>query len=265
MSRASGRRPRATRDQAESSFNLILEDLLALVPFARGAAIVDLEGETVDYAGELDPFELRIAAATLQLVFADVRELAQLGSAFQLNTSMGRAGYLLRVLDPSYSLLLVLRKLGTFVVSQRVLVEIESRILAEAGLPIVRKPNAFRVEVETHGLGPRARPVRVRPAPSALDTCVLDWMPVEVLGLLLGVAAGERAFRVRLQTGGELTLIRDAARFWFSDEPLEALMRGASAPNIHDGMQRDSAENLSDRALRDATGTIPKRSDDFPP
>lgn len=219
-------RRRVPRDQDESPFALILQDLLALAPFARAAAIVDLEGETVDYAGDIDPFELRVAAATLQLILSDVRECRQLGSAFQINLRLGRAGYVLRLLDPHYTLLIIVRKLGTFVISPRVMHEIEARILAEAHLPIVRKPTAFRVEVDTTGRGARLRPARVRPARVAGDAPeVLDWMPVEVLGAVVTVGAGERAFRVRLPTGAELTLLRDSARFWFAEERLEALMR----------------------------------------
>ncbi|NUP14224.1 MAG: hypothetical protein HOW73_49955 [Polyangiaceae bacterium] len=232
MTVPAGRRRRALRDQGESPFAAILEDLLALVPFVRGAAIVDFEGETVDYAGELDPFELRVAAATLQLTLADIRECPYHGSAVQLSVCMGRAGYVLRALDPSYSLLMVLRKLGTFVVSTRVLLEIEARILVEAGLPIVRKPSLHRIDVETFGRGSRIRPARIRPAqiarPAGQD---LDWMSVEVLGALVGGAPGERAFRVRLPTGAECTLLRESKRFWFSEEPIEALMRGASQTN----------------------------------
>ena len=223
------RRRRAARDQAESTFNIILEELLALVPYARAAALVDFEGETVDYAGDLDPYELRVAAATLQLVFADIRPLAQLGSAHQLNACMGRAGYLLRILDPSYSLLVVLRKLGTFVVSQRLLLEIEARILEEAGLPIVRKPSSFRVDVDTAGSGAKARPARVRPPFDPFAEAEPPWVPLEVLGSHVGTAPGEKAYRVRLATGAELNLLRDATKLWFSEEPIQALLGAPAA------------------------------------
>ena len=74
--RAPRRRP--PRDQAESPFNVILEEFLDVVRFARGAAIVDFEGETVDYAGAVDPFELRVAAATFGLVLVDLRSCKNL-------------------------------------------------------------------------------------------------------------------------------------------------------------------------------------------
>lgn len=230
--RPGARRRRLARDQAESPFSLILEELLDVHPFARGAAIVDLEGETVDYAGNLDPYELRVAAATFGLVIRDLDECRQLGPVVELGMRMGKAGYVLRVLDPSYSLLVVLRKLGTFCVSQRMLIEVEARILAEAGLPIVRKPKFFRVDVATQGRGPRERPARLRAPLISVEVGRLqppdEWMPLEVLGALVGVTPGERAFRVRLPTGAEFTLLRDAAKVWFADEPVEALMKPES-------------------------------------
>lgn len=222
-------RARAVRDQAESPFNLILEDFLGAIRFARGAAIVDFDGETVDYAGVVDPFELRVAAATFQLVRNDTDACQQLGPARQIAVSMARSGYLVRVLDPSYSLIVVLRKLGTFQVSERMMVEIESRILAEAGLSS-QTPPFVRAEVQTVGRGSRTRPHRVRPtrAAGAADGPAEEWVTIEVLGTLVDVAPGERAFRVRLPTGAEVTLLRDAFHMWFSDEPIGALLKSGS-------------------------------------
>ena len=45
------RPPRSSRDQHESAFASILRLLVARVPGARAAALVDCLGETVDYAG----------------------------------------------------------------------------------------------------------------------------------------------------------------------------------------------------------------------
>lgn len=221
------RRRRPVRDQAESTFNIILEDLLALVPFARGAAIVDFEGETVDYAGELDPFELRVAGATFQLVLSEART-CKLVSPLQIVMPMKKAGFVIRVLDPSYCLIVVTRTLGVHCISGRLLLEIEARILHEAGLPIVRRPTSHRVEVETTGIGVRARPKQIRKpsSPIADDPSAAEpWVPVEVVGALVGTARGERAFRVRLPTGAETTLTYESSRLWFADDPIEALVR----------------------------------------
>lgn len=240
-------RARAVRDQVESPFNLILEDFLGAIRFARGAAIVDFDGETVDYAGVVDPFELRVAAATFQLVRNDTDGCRQLGPARQIAVAMARSGYLVRVLDASYSLIVVLRQLGTFHVSERMLVETESRILAEAGLSS-QTPPFVRAEVQTVGRGTRIRPHRVRSTRAAArpseevpeapvdatadaraDASAEDWVTVEVLGTLVDVAPGERAFRVRLPTGAEVTLLRDRCRMWFSDEPIGALLKSGTS------------------------------------
>jgi len=221
------RRRRPVRDQAESTFNIILEDLLSLVPFARGAAIVDFEGETVDYAGELDPFELRVAGATFQLVLCEART-CKLVSPLQIAMPMKKAGFVIRVLDPSYCLIVVTRSMAVHCISSRLLLEMEARILHEAGLPIVRKPTSHRVEVEMLGEGARARPSRMRtPTPPVVDESDPErpWVPVEVVGALVGTAHGERAFRVRLPTGAETTVTHEASRLWFADDPVEALVR----------------------------------------
>ena len=42
---------------------------------ALGVALVDREGETVDYAGYLDPFTLKVAAAEWRIVLDVVREV----------------------------------------------------------------------------------------------------------------------------------------------------------------------------------------------
>ena len=66
-SRGRRRRGRAeaptARDQAETAFTAILASLVERVPGAHAAALVDAEGETVDYAGDGEPFFLRVAAA----------------------------------------------------------------------------------------------------------------------------------------------------------------------------------------------------------
>lgn len=213
------RRPRA-RDQDASPFSLILDDLLSALPFVRSAAIFDYEGETVDYAGDVDPFELRVAAATFQLVINELRGCPLSSSARELCIVTGRSGYVLRILDESYTLLVLPRRLATFGLSARLLDEVEGRILEEAGLAAPKKLAWFHVHVE---VGPRGRPLRVRPA---IGTHA--WMPVEVLGAVMGLKENERGFRVRLSSGAELTLLQEGDRLWFVDERLDPA--GTAAP-----------------------------------
>jgi len=226
--RAPRRRP--PRDQAESPFNVILEDFLDVVRYARGAAIVDFEGETVDYAGVVDPFELRVAAATFGLVLADLRACRYLCHSDRIAVRMGKGGYMMCVLDESYSLLMMLRSLGTFAVSARLIAEFKSRILLEAGLPTPARSHWQRVEVEPDVKN--ARPERLRVVASVAEGArgVDDgWTPFEVLGSLVSTAPRERGYRVRLRTGAELTLVREPTRLWFIDERADAVLRGDAA------------------------------------
>ncbi len=226
----SARRRRPPRDQAESPFNVILEDFLTHVRFARGAAIVDSEGETVDYAGDIDPFELRVAAATFGLVMNEIKSCQQLSASDRFSVRMGKSGYQVVELDPHYSLLVLLRTLGTFCVSQRLIEEIKHRILIEAGLPRRGRLVWRRVEVWPPGKG--SRPQRLREARSLVDVPFAPdegWAMLEVLGTLVATAAKERGYRVRMGTGAELTLLREASGLWFIDESVEAAVRGDAA------------------------------------
>jgi hypothetical protein len=218
------RRRERPRDQDASPFHVILDELLTLQPFVRSAAIFDYEGETVDYAGDVDPYELRVAAATFQLVINDLRG-SQLSSAtHEIALTTTRSGYVLRILDESYTLLLLPRRLATFAVSARLLREVEARILHEAGLPMKVPPTWFHVHAE---VGARGRPERVRP-----PTGVHPWTPVEVLGSVMGLAAHETGFRVRLSSGAEVTLIRESPRLWFVDDKLDGSPVGPVASEV---------------------------------
>jgi hypothetical protein len=195
----------------------LLEDLLDAMPYLRGGAIVDFEGETVDFAGEVDAFELRVAAATMQLMLSELRQNAHFEELLEVRVSTGRQGYVVRVLDASYSLVLIPRPLATFVLSERVLLEVEHRILLEAGLRPRAPLDWFRAEVRLDG---RRRPSKIRAAASLLDFEAPAWLDVEVLGAVVEQAAAPRVFRIRLESGAELTLLREGRGLWFVDGPI---------------------------------------------
>lgn len=237
-STSSRRRASPTRDQAASPFALILEQLLEAVPFIRGAAIFDSEGETVDYAGELEPFDLKVSAATFQLVISDLRSQNWVASTRELCVGTRRAGYVLRLLDETYSLLLVVRPLGTFAVSKRALDEAAFRILTEAGLDVDQVPEWYRVEVEAAKKG--GRPSRVRPvAPLGAENHDSPWLEIDVLGALVGLGERERGFRIRLANGAEVTLLRESRHLWFVDERIDvsspALLPSGKSGDIFGG------------------------------
>ncbi len=212
------RRSARSLDHRDASpFAGLLEDLLDAMPYLRGGAIVDFEGETVDFAGEVDTFELRVAAATMQLMLSELRQNAHFEQLREVRLSTGKQGYVVRVLDDSYSLVLIPRPLATFVLSERVLLEVEHRILIEAGLAPRAPLDWFRAEVRLDG---RRRPTKIRAAASLLDLESPPWLDVEVLGAVVEQAATPRAFRVRLESGAELTLLREGRSLWFVDGPI---------------------------------------------
>lgn len=224
------------RAQVESAFSSILRALLKALPLSSGAALVDCEGETVDYAGHIEPFDLKVAAAHFQVVLSDVRNFGPLSTVRELRVRSRKRSYLMRVLDPDYSILLVLHRHGVFSVSERALQEAEDRICHEAGLDRRETGNDwYRVEVETSF----GRPIRLRALPDHADLEVpppsipptmlrsrpapIDrkaWVDIEVMGSLMGAAARERGYRIRLASGAEMTLLRERGELWFVDEPI---------------------------------------------
>jgi predicted regulator of Ras-like GTPase activity (Roadblock/LC7/MglB family) len=212
---ASRRRgPPPPRDQAPSSFTTILERLLRSTAGARGAALVDFEGETVDYAGHLDPFELKVAAATWQIAVSEV--CATSFSAFtQIVVRAARSSFVLRRVNDQYAVVLVLHARAAFAVSSRALSEAESALAREAGWSRGNRPTWFSVNVRMEA-GAEHRPASVL----ITDT----WQPVEVIGALMGLRARERGYRVRLPLGAEMMLIRERNGSWFCDELPAALV-----------------------------------------
>lgn len=237
MIKAPRRRRAALRDQGESPFALLLGMLLDAIPFARGAALVDFEGETVDYAGEVDPFELRVAAATFQLLLGELRGTPRFEAVRQVNVACRKSGYVVRVLDPHYSLVVVVRRLGTFQISERVVDEIEAHLLLEAGFAF-KPPHWHRVEVDAQGRPPRPRRIRRVLAEGSL-TLPNDegeaWTDVIVLGQLVTLAQGEHGYRVRLDTGAEVNLVCERSRLWFIDAPTQAVLESRRQTDLFGG------------------------------
>lgn len=203
--------PRPERDQAPSSFTSILDRLVVSTPSARGAALVDFEGETVDYAGRLDPYELKIAAATLQIMLAEVSATA-LTAPRQLVIRAARIGYVIRRVNDEYAIVLILHARAAFAVSDRALDEAETALASEAGWTRRNRPAWFSVSVHT---GPEHRPVELFFADR--------WQPIDVMGALVGLRDRERGYRVRLPSGVEMMLVRERNGLWFCDEPVSPL------------------------------------------
>jgi predicted regulator of Ras-like GTPase activity (Roadblock/LC7/MglB family) len=209
------RPPPPPRDQEVSGFTRILDRLLESVPGAKGAAIVDGEGETVDYAGSMDPFELKIAAAHWQIVLGELRETRHFNEPQQITVRTRGRSYVIRQLPDRYALIIVLHRHAAFAGSARTFEEVDAALYAEVGWP---RPTGsakwFRVDVETQPHD-HSRPRRLRAAG--------NWHTIEVMGSMVGLRRREKGFRVRLPSGAEMLLVRECRGRWYADEHIEDL------------------------------------------
>jgi hypothetical protein len=207
-----GAAPSAPRDQQESAFSPILAGLLGRLPGGRAAALVDVDGETVDYAGAFDPYDARLAAAHWRIVLDRAGGQPALSRPVSIAARTTRATYAAYALPEGYALVLVLGR-G-----------------ADVGLPLRAVSSCIRLLAAEAGWAATAdagwHPVEVladeRRRPSAL---VLGGgpRPLEVLGAVAsGLTQPERGWRVRTEDGNEVTLVREPGGFWYSDQPLVA-------------------------------------------
>src|SRR5687768_9253298 len=101
----SSRRRRAespARDQADTPFTAILQRLVDASPGGQAAVLVDYEGETVDYVGDIDPFELKISAAHWQLVLSELSESSFFNETRQIIVRAKGRGYVIRQMPSNY-------------------------------------------------------------------------------------------------------------------------------------------------------------------
>jgi predicted regulator of Ras-like GTPase activity (Roadblock/LC7/MglB family) len=201
------------RDTDATAFTVLLSELIARIPGARAAALVDADGESIDYAGTLSPFDVKIAAAHWQIVLAEVSKVPLLTRARQVIVRGVRKSFLLHALADGYAVVVVLSPRAGFATSARGFSVFERALVREAGIGKARKgPEWTPVVVEYDARSrPRTLAVEADASPHAL----------EVLGAVMGLARGERGFRVRLATGVEATVVREPGGVWYADEPIE--------------------------------------------
>jgi len=206
------------RDQEASVFSAILMRLCDGT-HAVGVALVDQEGETVDYAGYRDPFALRVMAAEWRIVLDIVRDIARPGFADVTELAVRASGrsFAIVALAEGYALVLELPRHG-FSLSRRALAQAAREIEAEADLPptrALRQERWSRVEVQTVASDRR------RPQAVWLDGA---WQPLVILGRHQVVGArgrpgrGEVGYRARMATGLEFALVREPLGAWFASD-----------------------------------------------
>jgi hypothetical protein len=204
------------REQALSGFFEPLEQLCRALP-ALAAAIVDPEGETVDFAGSLDAYATKLAAAELQLIVAACRgsRVQSLNSLNELVVRARHATLAAIPLGPDYILIVHLPR-RAFTLSHRALSEAVRRLCVEGEFPV---PPRFRDEQWMRVAVKDDRSVARRP----LAICAHSrWDSLDVLGRVHqgGLREGEIGYRIQLQSGQEATLVREPLGKWFSDRLL---------------------------------------------
>ncbi len=198
------------RDQHETAFTRILAELVSRVPGARAAALVDVEGETVDYSGFLPPYDVKVAAAQWRVVIDEIRALRRLSRATFIAVRAGRCSYQVHVLPEGYALVLVLARAAGFGGWTRAVASCCHALAREASWGAAGRltPAWYGVRVIADA---RRRPLALGRTPRA--------RPLEVLGALAsGMGPRERGWRVRLGDGVEATLVREAGGHWYVDE-----------------------------------------------
>ncbi len=218
------RRQPGPRDQSESAFAAILGELVTRVPGARAAVLVDRDGETVDYAGQGTPFEMRVAAAHFRIVLDEALGQRSLRTTRSLVVRAARASFAVHSLPDGYALVVRLSRGAGFRGLGRAVASCTRSLAGEAGWalgPIAWYP----IEVTSDERG-SPRTARAAPAPGSQS---LDPdLPVEVLGRYrAALSERERAWRVRIPSGVEFTLVREPGGFWYADQPVT--LRGAVA------------------------------------
>ncbi|MCL2448734.1 MAG: hypothetical protein FWD17_07305 [Polyangiaceae bacterium] len=216
------------RDQSASVFAGILGTLVQRIPGARAAALVDAEGETVDFAGELDPFDVKVAAAHWRLVFNQARAQPALRCAQWISGRASASSFIVRGLPDEYAVVVVLtRAAGLLGALRRAFADCASALGREAGWPPEHAAaHWFAIDVVSE----RNRPTAIRRGASA--------EPLEVIGILAaGLGRREQGWRIRTASGVEATLIREPGGLWYAADiagvtprDLEWLRHGAPSP-----------------------------------
>ncbi len=199
------------RDQGVTPFSEILTELCTAAG-ARCAALVDAEGETVDYSGQGDPFDIRVLAAEWRLVLQHLFETSVLGTSQEFVVRARHKSFLVEVLPDGYALVIQLARRSTGA-SNRALCQARRRLCAEAGFEDSNSSRGEWTRVEVKEDSPISR----RPTMVRVSNEVLQ---VTILGRIAGGSAGlsEKSYRVRLSSGEERTLVREPFGNWYIEE-----------------------------------------------
>jgi hypothetical protein len=201
------------REEHETGFTAILSRLVAATPGAIGAALVDAEGEAVDYAGDtIEPFELKVAAAQWRIVLAEIEKgkMSELGGApRRLSVLTARRSFVVDALPDGYALLSVMRRNAALGHADRAIDAALHDLYVEAGWSA--PPGLVRWHPIDVRCGDEGRPNAVR--------VQMGWRPVLSIGKVVGgLQRGEIGWRVSAERGSlEITLVRGRDDRWYAD------------------------------------------------
>jgi len=207
------------RDQRASAFSGVLLRLCDATG-ALGAALVDPEGETVDYGGAVGPFDIKIAAAEWIIVLSLLRASRVLHwpDTDQILLRGAQKSFVVQLLDAGYALVVQL-PVHAFGISRRGMQEAVRELCAEAELDLPRslreaKEHWCRVDVRCEPSDPK-RPREV--------WAEGGWCGLEILGRWSEAGErGEIGYRTRMPSGAEINLVREQLGRWYTDSPNHA-------------------------------------------
>ena len=203
----------AIRDANESAFAAILEQLLRGLPGAYAAAFVDEEGECVEYAGAVDPFHIKVAAAHFRVLLEQLAGTRALGAPRWFIVRGSRESSLAIRAAEQYALVVLFSRGGGFAKTPRALAAALRQFAEEGAMPHEgERWYPARFMIDTRG----------RPAAWLGD---LETERLEIVGTIMGLARGERGYRLRLGGGAEVTAIREVSRVWYTDHPFKSVTR----------------------------------------
>ena len=209
------------RAEHETGFTPILKRFLTGTPGAVAVAMVDAEGEAVDYAGQtIDPFDIKVAAATFRIILQELEQGplgVRGGPPKRLFIGTERRGYQLDAMPDGYALLAMLEADAVFGHASRALEAAQRALYEEAGWPAppeLTRWSAVEVEVA------EGRPKAVR--------AQRGWVRTLLIGRVAsGLDPGETGYRVELpdltlpgSTSHEVTLVRSTDALWYADLPV---------------------------------------------
>lgn len=215
--KSSRRPPPLVRQTHETGFSLILDRLVKQVAGCHAAAFVDDEGEAIDIAGHGTHFDICVVGAHMRILLDESRS-AGLGPVRQIAINGFHRSFVARTLLENCALTLLLAPRAALSVSSRAIDVAAFALEREAGFRSNdENPSWFPIDVAPANRPSRARTIPVRPVSRSQTP---PWRELEIIGQLVGLRRGERGYRVRLDNGMELMLVREPLGAWWADELL---------------------------------------------